>query len=280
MPHRPELFLLPFVLLSCCAASRTQSGAGGNKDSRRDATTRVRNSFERHHAIGAFALQTKQGDGPWRTITNGDTAREPQIPASTFKIAHTLIALQTNVVDANTVFPWDGTPRSLKAWQRDLTLKEAIQLSCVPCYQQVARRIGPQKMQQWLRRLGYGNATIGDSIDRFWLDGPLRISALEQVNFLRRLHDQQLPIDRRHQRLLRHLLLSEEAGYRIYAKTGWSNTPQPAVGWYVGWLASGDAVDVFATMLRLAKDQLKKTPTLREDLTLDILRELGRLRPL
>ena len=70
-------------------------------------------------------------------------AKIGNLPASTFKIANSIIALETGVVEnESTVFKWNGENRRLKVWERDLTFRDAFHLSCVPCYQEVARKIG------------------------------------------------------------------------------------------------------------------------------------------
>ena len=65
-------------------------------------------------------------------------------------------------------------------------LRKAIAISNVPIYQELARRIGLERMKHYLKSFEYGNTDTGEIIDRFWLDGPLEISALEQVNFLKK----------------------------------------------------------------------------------------------
>jgi len=236
----------------------------------------VARAFAKRHVTGAFALLRKTGNGSWQQIVLDGAATEPQIPASTFKIVNTLIGLETGVIRAGEVFPWDGKPRELKAWEQDLTLAQAIKVSCVPCFQDVARRIGAARMQPWLTKLAYGNATLGTVVDRFWLDGPLVIAPAEQVRFLRRLYDGELPIARQHQDIVKRLLLVEEAArYRLFAKTGWAKAVEPNVGWYVGWVEAGDAVYVFATMVKLGQSQAPLMATVRRDVTLDILGALG-----
>src|SRR5215510_9346372 len=71
---------------------------------------------------------------------------EPMLPASTFKVPNSLIALETGVVQDpdKDVFPWDGTTRSIEAWNKDHTLRSAIVASVVPVYQEIARRIGAE----------------------------------------------------------------------------------------------------------------------------------------
>jgi len=73
-------------------------------------------------------------------------AEKGNLPASTFKIPNSIIALETGIVeDDSTLFKWDGEKRYLKNWEQDLTFKQAFHYSCVPCYQEVARKIGTKK---------------------------------------------------------------------------------------------------------------------------------------
>ena len=70
-------------------------------------------------------------------------AKKGSLPASTYKIPHSIIALETGVVrDAESMFLWDGEDRKLDIWEQDLNFRQAFHYSCVPCYQQIAREIG------------------------------------------------------------------------------------------------------------------------------------------
>src|SRR5207248_976054 len=113
-----------------------------------------------------------------------DRSGQAQLPASTFKIPNSLIALETGVVEDpdKDVFKWDGVARSIEAWNKDHTLRSAIAASVVPAYQEIARRIGPGRMQKFVDLLEYGNRDIGGGIDQFWLTGNLRIDPMQQVD--------------------------------------------------------------------------------------------------
>lgn len=160
------------------------------------------------------------------------------IPASTFKIAHTLIALDGGAISSvDEIFPWDGAPRGNTAWEADMPFRDAIRLSNVTVFQQVARRVGLARMQDGLRRLGYGNADPGMVVDTFWLRGPLEISALEQVDFLRRLARRELPFPSAVMAATRDIIrLETRDGATLYGKTGWGTASTPPIGWFVGWV--------------------------------------------
>ena len=81
--------------------------------------------------------------------------------------------------------------------------------STVWVYQQFAREIGEVREKEYLTRIQYGNADLSGGVDRFWLDGALRISAMEQVDFLRKLYRNELPFKVEHQRLVKDIMIVE-----------------------------------------------------------------------
>lgn len=185
------------------------------------------------------------------TIANPEIAERRFVPCSTFKIPHTLIGLGTGVIPGPDFSQrWDGVAREVERWNRDHTLATAMRDSVVWFYQAIARRIGRERMQHELARLGYGNGAIGDRIDRFWLDGPLRISAREQVEFLRRLQAGKLPVRPADAALVRQLIVLEQGpGFTLRGKTGLGYQGGSAVGWLVGDVEDEGARWVYALVV-------------------------------
>jgi beta-lactamase class D len=176
---------------------------------------------------------------------------EPKLPASTFKIPNSIIALETGVVTDpdKDVFKWDGVVRSIEAWNKDHTLRSAIAVSAVPVYQEIARRIGQERMQKYVDLFEYGNRDIGGGIDQFWLTGDLRIDPVQQVDFVDRLRRGVLPVSKRSQDLVRDILPVAKVGDSIIrAKSGLlgAEAGKPQLGWMVGWAEKGSEQTVFA----------------------------------
>ncbi len=174
-----------------------------------------------------------------------------KLPASTFKIPNSLIALETGVVadPDKDVFKWDGVTRSIEAWNKDHTMRSAIAASAVPVYQEIARRIGQERMQKYLDLFDYGNRDIGGGIDQFWLSGNLRIDPIQQVDFVDRLRRGVLPVSKRSQDLVRDILPVTKVGdATIHAKSGLlgAEVGKPSLGWLVGWAEKGSEQTVFA----------------------------------
>src|SRR5829696_6740148 len=176
-----------------------------------------------------------------------DRSGQAQLPASTFKIPNSIIALETGVVEDpdKDVFKWDGVTRSIEPWNKDHTLRSAIAASVVPVYQEIARKIGPERMQKYLDLFDYGNRKIGGGIDQFWLTGNLRIDPVQQIDFVDRLRRGVLPVSKRSQELTRDILPVTKVGdATIRAKSGLlgAEAGKPSLG----WMEKGASATVFA----------------------------------
>lgn len=200
-------------------------------------------------------------------------------PASTFKILNSLISLETGVIsDELAVLTWDGIPRELPQWNRDLNMREAMKISAVWFYQVLARRVGYNRMQQWVTEVEYGNQQIGkaEEIDRFWLNGKLRITPEDQVLFLQRLYQNKLPFSQRAMSIVKDILINEQTpDYTLRGKTGWygfGDDSIPNIGWYVGYLEKGENVYYFATNIDI---RTPKDAANRIELTRRCLKDLG-----
>ena len=236
--------LRPFALLTLLTAV-----ARGDPEPSVEVDPELARPFAARNAVGVFvALDARTG----RTVTN-DPARAAvrYLPCSTFKIPNSLISLECGAVaDVDTVIPWDRVERSRPEWNRDTVMRDALPRSTVWFYQELARRVGAERMQAWLQRLAYGNADIGGGIDRFWLDGALRISALEQLDFLRRFRDHQLPFRPEVQAAVLEILIADHRdGWVLRGKTGTALEGDHGLGWYVGWVETAQGPVYFALNL-------------------------------
>jgi beta-lactamase class D len=230
--------------------------------------------FEDAGATGTL-LVVDERDGT-RHVHDDARARQRFVPASTFKIPHLLFALDAGIAtDAAQTFRWDGLPRRFAHWNRDQTLAEAMRGSTVWVFQGFANTLGERRERRYLRRLGYGNRSIAGGIDRFWLDGGLAISAVEQIEMLQRLHRDALPFDAAHQRLVKRLLLIERVesgggpGFALHGKTGWTFDAESQLGWFVGWVDTADGAVFFALNLDMpggAADAPKREAIVRRAL--------------
>lgn len=256
------IFLL-FISLSSCSVNRAKID-----DS-------LKKYFDEYKVDGCFTLFNNTDGNVTVYNMSLDTARF--LPASTFKIVNSLIGLEIGkITDENMVIPWDGVNRKIYDWNKDLTMTDAFKLSSVPYYQEVARRIGRDTMQQWIDSLHYGNGIIGSRVDSFWLDNSLKISPDEQLGLVKRLYFDQLPFQKRTQQILRNVMVQEENTlYSLSYKTGWGvDEKNNSIGWIVGWIEENRHPYFFVTLVK-TPDASVDMVNVRLKITKGILKQLG-----
>jgi len=207
-------------------------------------------------------------------VHNDSRANQRYSTASTFKILNTLIALEEKIISGkDDVFEWDGQIYSIPNWNRDQTLESAFKVSCVWCYQVLARRVGPLKYISYIKNSHYGELTKPFEETTFWLDGSLQISAVEQVTFLKKVYQRSLPFNSASYETLRQIMLSEKtSAYSLWSKSGWATKVKPQVGWYVGYIETPRDVWFFA--LNIETKNIKDLP-LRQKLSYEALKAKG-----
>lgn len=230
---------------------------------------------------GAFVLYDLKNDRYLRY--NEGRCRERFNPFSTFKIPNSLIGLETGVIkDAEFMIPWDSkkypaTNNMMPEWNRDQTLRSAIKYSVLWYYRELAKGVGEPRMKEWVTKFDYGNQDTSGGIDQFWLRSSLRISADEQIEFLKKLYREQLPVSKRSLEIVKDILTMEKtAEYKLSAKTGTGPLGEGKyIGWFVGYLESKGNVYFFA--LNLNGDKAPPPRERRINLTKRILTDLGYL---
>lgn len=205
------------------------------------------------------------------------------LPASTFKIINSLIGLQTGVITNDSmIIKWDSVKRNVEEWNQDLSMYKAFRVSAVPYYQEVARRIGKERMEFWLDTVNYGAGAkdtvfkIKTAIDTFWLDNTLKITPDEQLGLMKLLYFNQLPFFKTYQETVKKAMLFEnETTYRLAYKTGWGKKENGNhLAWIVGWIEENNHPYFFVLNLESA-DANADIPVIRMKIIKGILTHLG-----
>lgn len=206
--------------------------------------------YDEYKVDGSFAIYDLNNDR--YIIYNQSQFNQPFIPASTFKICNSLIALETGVIpDENFIIAWDSVVRQVPAWNKDNDMKSAFKNSTVWYYQELARRIGGKQMKYWLDKAGYGNTDTSGGIDKFWLTGGLRITPDQQIEFLKKLYKNNLPFSQRSMNILKDIMITDEnIDYVMRAKSGWSTQEGKDIGWYVGYIETNDNIYFFSNCIQ------------------------------
>ncbi|MGI9436247.1 MAG: penicillin-binding transpeptidase domain-containing protein, partial [Geminicoccaceae bacterium] len=188
-------------------------------------------------------------------LANGETvaldakdARKRHPPWSSFKIVNLIIALETGTARGlDHRRRWDPKRRPDRpywpaAWRRDHTLRTAFRQSVPWYFRDIALEVGADRYRSDLARFGYGNASVPDKSDAFWLGGPLEISAWEQMVFIKRLISGNFALSPRTLSAVRQVSMGKSDGdYALHGKTGSGPLQRddfdgPFEGWFTGWV--------------------------------------------
>lgn len=245
-------------------------------------TTEIRNDFKKYYdqyqVTGAMVIFDEKNDN--YICYNEPMANQAFIPASTFKICNSLIGLETGVIsDENFVIEWDSITRQVEAWNKDQDMKSAFKNSTVWYYQELARRVGHTKMKYWLDQAQYGNSDTTGGIDMFWLTGGLRVTPMQQIDFLKRLHDEKLPFSKRSIGIVKKIMIRDSTEmYILRGKTGWGIQNGLNIGWFVGYIETAEGVYYFANCIQTTDDHLNKFQEARIDIVYKVLQALRIIR--
>jgi beta-lactamase class D len=237
----------------------------------------VRNAENYFHSYGfegCFVLYSQKENNYIRY--NESMCNERFLPASTFKVPHALIALEERIIrDTNQVISWNGNDYGNQDWNKDQTLKTAIQQSCIWVFIEFAKKIGIQKYQKYMHDFRYGNKNLSGPPTRFWLEGPFGISANEQTDFMVRFYNYELPVSEVHVDLLKEILILEQKkDYILSGKTGTGKlTENDYIFWLVGYLETEEDTYFFA--LNFISDNFAKAYQERLSIAKEIFHDLG-----
>jgi beta-lactamase class D len=237
-----SILALTFLMASCSQNNVTEDDS-------------LKQYFDAAGVSGSFGM-FDNGQGHF-TIYNLSRFRDSAyLPAGTFDIVQALVGIQTGVLkDEHTLIgtanpeqdstyadllskvshlPTDSE-HCLFSW---MEIKEAFRCACPRPFQELARRIGKDSLKRWVDSMRYGNKSMGNAIDTFWLDNHLTITSDEQLGLVKRLYFDQLPFYPRPQKIVRQMMLMESnSNYQLSYKTGEGiRKDGHAFTWVVGWV--------------------------------------------
>lgn len=269
------VLVLAVVMLSCSGQQKSKVTTKA-KTSNRIEKQNFQKLLDENNVSGAILIFDAKEQQYYSN--NFTKAEEFSLPASTYKIPHSIIGLETGILEnENSIFQWNGEDRAMEAWESDLTLQQAFQRSCVPCYQELARKIGVERMNSYLQKLNFGEMDVNsETLDRFWLVGTSKISPFQQIDFLQRLYNEELPITKTTFMILKNIMkLKETNRYSLSGKTGLAVAEEKMTGWFVGFVEVENNTVFFATkIIPKQKIQRREFIKLRKTITEKALQEL------
>jgi len=209
-------------------------------------------------------------------------------PASTFKLPIALMGADAGVLKGPHDPVWNYQPAypdwGGDAWRQPTDPARWIKYSVVWYSQLIAKALGQERFQRYTSAFGYGNEDVSGEPGKHngtagaWIISSLRISPMEQLAFLRRVVNRQVPVRPAAYALVENLFeVGDADGWRLYGKTGTGSpgsngvyTPANAYGWFVGWARKDGRQLVFA---RLVQDERATKPNAGLRARDDLIRE-------
>lgn len=188
-------------------------------------------------------------------VVNEARCQERFAAASTFKIPLAVMAFDTGLFksEAKPIFKWNKQKLVIDAWNKDQTPLSWIRESVVWVSQEMTPKIGMEKIQAYLSDFQYGNQDMTAGLKYAWLTptpfitGPmqnsLKISAYEEVTFLKRLWRHELKASAESQMMTKKIMTHDEStrGSILIGKTGSGfkgDQLEYRLGWFVGFLTT------------------------------------------
>ncbi len=234
-----KLFPVLFFVTMACAGQKTES----------QAPVAEKNYFGQ--ADGCFLLYNVKTQKFEKII--GEERCKQQIPAcSTFKVPLAVIAFDSGVLkNTDEVLKWNGKKDVREVANKDHNAKTWMSDSIVWFSQRITKQLGQKKTQNYLDKLNYGNKDLSGGLTQAWLVSPsstgpaLKISAYEQVEFMKKLWSNELPVSAQAMQTTREItyLETSEKGYRLHGKTGsgfYDKERKMHLGWFIAHIQKGD----------------------------------------
>lgn len=231
----------------------------------------LRNYFGKYE--GSFVLYDLKRD-VWK-IHNIDRAVLRVAPNSTYKIYDALFGLEEGVITpANSLIKWNGKNYPFEVWNTDQTLQSAMGASVNWYFQTIDERLGADSIQKYLHQIGYGNENLSGNLSSYWLNSSLKISPIEQVELLVKLHNNRFGFSLENTGTVKNALhISSSAFGDLYGKTGTGRVNgQDVNGWFIGFVENADNTYFFASNIQYQKHATGKKAS---EITLSVLSDLN-----
>ena len=222
---------------------------------------------------GSFVLYDLNGD-TWN-VYDMEQATLRTAPNSTYKIYDALFGLEEGVIAPDDSFmAWDGTNHPFEAWNRNQDLFSAMQSSVNWYFEEIDKQIGSSAIQNYIRKIGYGNEIVNADLSAYWMQGALKISPIEQVELLTALYNNQFDFAPENINAIKNsICLFSSESKNFYGKTGTGRVDgQDVNGWFVGLLETAGNTYFFATNIQAAENA---TGSKASEISLSILSHMG-----
>ena len=252
---------------------------GGNsskavKDSLFQMPDTLNRFFEKYGVTGALILFDPQKNQYF--YHNSERSDEPFSPGDGFLPLLSLMALESGALpDTATQLQWDGEASENEYWDRDQSLKEALQNRTLWFFEDLADKTGKKRIQYYLNRLEYGNRAAGTG--KFWKNGKFKTNLQDHIPLLRGIYREVLPFSPKNIDFIKRYAFQHKKSEQYTLSTVKVLTEdggQPKA-WYSGYLIfSGEVPRGYYFTAFIDVEEGRKDPLgIAEAITIEVLKD-------
>lgn len=174
-------------------------------------------------------------------------------PNSTYKIYTALFGLEENIITPDaSLIEWNHEQYPFDAWNTDQTLPSAMGASVNWYFQSIDKQLGAASINNYVKKIGYGNENISGDLSTYWMESSLKISPVEQVKLLRKLYNNSFSFKPENINAVKEsICLSASESGKFYGKTGTGRVDGKDInGWFIGYAETSDNTYFFATNIK------------------------------
>lgn len=222
---------------------------------------------------GTFVLYNSDAD-TW-DIYNEELAGRRFSPDSTYKIYSALSALESQAITpSSSALKWDGQQYPFPEWNQDQTLESAMRHSVNWYFQELDTQADLDTLKNFYQSIDYGNHDLSGGLPGFWMESTLKISALEQVELLKKLYTNEFHFESANVQAVKDSLKLSVSGQAVLSgKTGTGVVNGRSVnGWFIGYVETDSNTWFFAANIQ-GSDHADSTRA--SEIALNILADKG-----
>lgn len=230
---------------------------------------------------GSFVLYNLKNDQ--YQVYNIDRAQTQYAVHSTSKILWTIIGLEEGLIkNEQEHIRWDSIkyPRQDRwpdGWAKDQTVVNALNKSVNWYYFELLSLMSPELIEKYLNKLDYKQGFDVEKVHYYGLTFNIKKSALEQIDFLKRLYSNDVKISDTTLAIVKKgMIFKKTDQYTIYSRTGLGPIENDnGIGWFIGFIEKGNEVYLFA--LNVEDEDESTAGIKRFDYSIRIFKALGLL---
>lgn len=197
--------------------------------------------FKSRNVKGGIVIRNEEGN--YYASNNELEPNRYYPPAATFNMFnYLLVKYYQDKNQLTDVLPWDGVKRHFfnevqLDWNKNTNVNEAFLTNNDWYFQEYLNKLPQKYVSNVLEQIKYTNSSWNNEIPYYWQFGGLLCSSDQQISFLKKLRNNELPFNTNHQKELIELMkVSSKGGLDLYGIDGHTVYLGERVEWFIGFL--------------------------------------------